>query len=341
VGPLSGGDPPEGFRGFGGVVNVPANGAANRMALLTPPWSVREFLGARDFDVVHIHEPLVPLLPYYALWFSPRAAHVCTFHMFNENKGRAWRATRRFLAGRILRRFERAIAVSAPAADCAARYWKRPLSVIPNGVPTRVFRPPQPGPAKSADEPCRLLFVGNWRDPRKGLAYLLEAYQRLRAGGVSVRLDVIGQGDGVPRDDEGVVFHGPVADESALAEHYRRCDLFVSPATGQEAFGIVLLEAMACARPVICSDIHGYRQVVEPDGARFVPPRSAEALAREIADLAGKPEVRRRMGAANRARAEAYDWDRLVGAIREEYLAAVAARRGRLHSRDRAPEPSR
>src|SRR5260221_12237189 len=95
VGPSSGGDHGPGFQGFGGVVNLPANGAANHLALLTSPWAVRRFFLARDFDVVHLHEPLVPLLPYYALWFSPRAVHVCTFHMYAESEGPMTRATRR------------------------------------------------------------------------------------------------------------------------------------------------------------------------------------------------------------------------------------------------------
>ena len=68
--------------------------------------------------------------------------------------------------------------------------------------------------------------------------------------------------NGLPPPRDGITFHGRVAGEAALAAHYRACDVFVSPATGQESFGIVLLEAMASGRPVICSDIDGYREVL-------------------------------------------------------------------------------
>jgi phosphatidylinositol alpha-mannosyltransferase len=172
----------------------------------------------------------------------------------------------------------------------------------------------------------RLLFVGHWRDPRKGLRYLLEAHGSLAANGLPLSLDVIGEGTPDATAPPGVTFHGPVTSEAALAEHYRRCDLFVAPSTGQESFGIVLLEAMACSRPVVCSDIPGYRQVVDPAGARFVAPGDAPGLARAIASLAAHPELRSQMGRINRRRAEAYDWSDIAHRIREQYLGAIAER---------------
>ena len=330
VGPLSRGAAEAGFKGFGGVVNVPANGAANRVALLTPPWTVARFFRGSDFDVVHIHEPLVPLLPYYALWFSPRAAHVCTFHMYSEEEqGSAWGLARGALARGLRHRFERGIAVSRLAASYAARFWPSPLTVIPNGVSTATFRPPERvEEAAGRGRPWRLLFVGNWRDARKGLPHLLAAYDRLSAAGLSLRLDVVGEGEPAVGERPGVVFHGPVSSEAVLSEHYRRCDLFVAPTTGRESFGIVLLEAMASARPILCSDIAGYRQVIDSGGARLVPPGNVEELARGISELAGQPELCRQMGALNRQRAGVYEWDGLARQVREEYVAAIAARQG-------------
>lgn len=327
VGPLSRGEAGDHARGFGGVVNVPANGAANYMALLTAPWSVRRFFRDGDFDVVHVHEPLVPLLPYYALWFSPRAAHVCTFHMYAETEGVFSRAARRALGRRMFPAFERGIAVSRPAAEYAAQAWTRPLSVIPNGVPTTTFRPAAvDGGDWRRQRLLRLLFVGNWRDGRKGLPYLLEAFSRLRARGLGIELDVVGQGESLSMAVPGVTFHGQVASETELAAHYQRCDLFVAPATGQESFGIVLLEAMACGKAVVCSDIPGYRQVVDPGGARLVPPSNAEALEEAIASLVRDPDRRRGMGEVNRRRAEAFDWDHIATQVRGEYEAVLSVR---------------
>jgi phosphatidyl-myo-inositol alpha-mannosyltransferase len=334
VGPLSRGDPGPGFQGFGGVVDIPANGASNRMGLLTSPWKVRRFFREHAFDIVHIHEPLVPLLTYYSLWSSLPSAHVCTFHMYAEHENRAWDVVRKVLALGAFSLFERGMAVSRPAAEHAARTWTGPLTVVPNGVPTSTFRPPAPtGNAPSPDGSLRLLFVGNWSAPRKGLRHLLEAYDRLRARGVAASLDVVGEGAPEAAKRPGVTFHPSVDSEMDLAEHYRRCDVFVAPSTGQESFGIVLLEAMACARPIVCSDIPGYRQVVDPGGSRLVPPGDAGQLADAITELARQPELRRRMGASNCARAQAYDWSLVAQQVRAEYVAAIAVRHGEAQAR--------
>jgi len=332
VAPLSRGEAPPYVRAFGGVVNIPANGSANHMAILTPPWSVLRFLRERRFDVVHLHEPLVPMLPYYALWFTPAVAHVATFHMYGESEPAVRRAARAALAKALFPLLDAAIAVSPAAADFAAPVWRRPLPVVPNGVPTSVFRPG--GDERSGPDPggLRLLFVGNWRDSRKGLPVLLDAYRRLREAAVACTLDVIGAG--TPSDEQrrlpGVRFHGPISSEAMLAERYRQCDVFVAPATGQESFGIVLLEAMACGRPVVCSDILGYRGVIHPDGAVLVAPGDAAELARAIEALARAPERWSTMGRLNRARAEEFDWGRIRDQVRDIYLEAVerASHRG-------------
>src|SRR5262249_30081250 len=138
----------------------------------------------------------------------------------------------------------------------------------------------------------RLLFVGHWRDPRKGLPVLLDAWSRLDAA-----LHVVGSG---PGRHPGVTYHGAISDEAQLAEHYRSCDLFVAPSMGRESFGIVLLEAMACGKAIVCSDIDGYRAVVPPEGAVLVKPGDAAALATAIEELLANPQKLRQMGDANR-----------------------------------------
>jgi phosphatidylinositol alpha-mannosyltransferase len=310
--------------------------------MLTWPWRVRRFFRSTSFDVVHVHEPLVPLLPYYALWYSPRAAHVWTFHMYAEREPRGSKVVRALLGRATFARYQRATAVSRAAASYASLAWKRDLAVVPNGVETRVFvpgsrrsRPPRP------EDPLRLLFVGRWDDRRKGLRCLLDAYVRLRASGLPVVLDVVG--DGRPERlalPPGVTLHGHVPSSAKLARHYRDCDVFVSPALGQESFGMVLLEAMSCARPVVCSDIAGYRQIADSHGARLVPPGDDAALGRAIGELARDPSTRHSMGAANRAKAEGYDWCEVADRTREIYEEAIGERQGLAAASGHAPAPS-
>jgi phosphatidylinositol alpha-mannosyltransferase len=199
------------------------------------------------------------------------------------------------------------------------------MHVVPNGVPTSIFRPAEPS-LNGHDGALRLLFVGNWRDSRKGLPVLLDACRELQRLGLRYALDVIGEG--TPSEEQrsvpGVTFLGSVASEAILAGKYQSCDVFVAPATGQESFGIVLVEAMACARPVVCSDIRGFRDVVDPQGACLVPPGDAAALARALADLAVFKERRASMGVRNRVRAEEFDWDRVASRVRAVYVEALA-----------------
>ena len=339
IGPLRRGVAEPGSQGFGGVVNIPANGGANQIALLTPPWAVRRFFRSRRFDVVHVHEPLVPLLPYYALCFSRESAHVCTFHMYAEREPLGSQLARGLLGRATFASYERAMAVSRAAGRYAELAWRRELAVVPNGVSTATFVPGvRRARTPRADDPLRLLFVGRWDDRRKGLKCLLEAFARLRADGLPVTLDVVGAGTpGLFPVPPGVTLHGVVPSTAALAGHYRSCDVFVSPALGQESFGMVLLEAMSSGRPVVCSDIAGYRQIADPRGALMVPPGDADALARAITALARDPSARRAMGAANRAKAEGYDWSDVADRTRAQYLAAIRERHGLAAARTHEP----
>jgi phosphatidylinositol alpha-mannosyltransferase len=278
------------------------------------------------------------MLSHLAVWQTPRAAHVATFHAYNEHEQPPVRLLRHAAAPLVLRQFERAIAVSEPAARLASGTWHKPIAIIPNGVATQVFVPPTA--ERSSSGPLRLLFVGRLGDRRKGIRFLTDAYARLVRGGLAVTLDIVGElGHADPPPTlPGLTYHGPLP-FAELLQHYRACDLFVAPATGQESFGIVLLEAMACGRAVVCTDIEGYRQTVGTDGARFVPPGDAAALERAIAELALDRDALSRMGRRNRAHALAYDWSKIAGRIRAEYVAALSpAQSDRAWSRAQAAE---
>lgn len=312
--------------GFSGVVNVPFNGSANRIGLLVNPWSVRRFLRQQAFDVIHVHDPLVPGLPHWMAWLSGKTPKVCTFHAFSERPSLSMRVGQRLTGLLVLRRYQRGIAVSEPARRFVARVWGRPLTVVPNGIQTDVFYPASDFHqvrAVDAEHPLRLFFCARLSDKRKGFADLLAAYRRLHERGVPVTLDVAGEAAGpMPPKLPGLTYHGPVP-LATLVERLRACDVFVAPSTGQESFGIVLLEAMATGRAIVCSDIDGYRQVVDEHGAGLCQAGSPESLAAAIEALARDPERRQAMALANRHRALAFEWRRLAGHVRHQYLMAI------------------
>ena len=100
----------------------------------------------------------------------------------------------------------------------------------------------------------------------------------------------------------------------------RACEVAIAPATGQESFGIALLEAMAAATPVVASDIAGYREVIRDrvDGL-LVPPGDAGALAAAIEELLGDRALAIQLADGGRARAAAFDWGTIALRIEAVY----------------------
>jgi phosphatidyl-myo-inositol alpha-mannosyltransferase len=327
VGPSSVPTDEAGVHSFRGVINVPANGSDNYLGLLVSPRAIARFFREHPFDVIHIHEPLQPALSYWSVWLTRKIPHVATFHAFSEDEGLVLRWARKAWGMMMFPWIQRAIAVSEPAQRYASDAWSRELTIIPNGVPTTIFRPPGPGDSREHGAQVKLLFVGRIGDVRKGARFLFEAYAGLLARKLAVTLDVVGElGQAEPPPElPGLTYHGAVGFDQ-LTALYRACDVFVAPSTGQESFGIVLLEAMASAKPVVCSDIEGYRQVATTEGSTLVTPSSAKALEDGIAKVVQTdPETRRRHGELNRRHAEQFDYDRLAERVRHEYRLAISA----------------
>jgi hypothetical protein len=157
--------------------------------------------------------------------------------------------------------------------------------------------------------------------------YLLRAYYQLRLEGLPCRLLVVGHG---PQAGEarryitsrrlgGVELLGRLSDHDK-ARSFATADIYVSPATGQESFGIVLLEAMAAGVPIVCSDIHGYKGVVRRgEQALLVPPRDVDGLAAALGTLLRDPLLRERMGESGRRRAEQFSWEAVTARVEDYY----------------------
>jgi phosphatidylinositol alpha-mannosyltransferase len=326
---------------IGRVVSIPANGSVARITL-----SVRSYLQAKrllqeeQFDLIHLHEPMMPALPLTVLRHS-NTTNVGTFHAFRNTP------LTYFYGKPILRPFFRKlhghIAVSSAARDFVGEYFRADYRVIPNGIDFPRFNRRYPPLEQLADERPTVLFVGRL-EKRKGLKFLLRAWPKVLERQPNARLVVVGRGrplEGYRRfaarqgwSPSDVVFAGYVAAED-LPRYYQSCDVFCAPNTGQESFGIVLLEAMAAGAPIVASDIPGYRDVVS-DGEQglLVEPKNAGAIADAVSRLLANPGLRATMRRAGQDKARAYDWPRVASQVLEYYFEVLARR-------EAEPEPQR
>lgn len=301
----------------------PANGSVGRVTLsLRFKQQARELLDAERFDILHFHEPLVPFLS-PTLLDASHTVNIATFHAFGGFSPSYW-VGRRF-AGRLAERLHGRLAVSGAARHFISRYFPGDYTIIPNGVDLDLYADAEPYD-ELRDGTLNILFVGRFEE-RKGLGHLLRAYHRLRKRRVDARLLVVGTGPKAReyrrfvglRGIRDVEFLGRVSD-LAKARYFASADIFCAPATGQESFGIVLLEAMAAGVPIVASDIHGYKQVVQRNvQGLLVEPKNQRALAAALYALARDPELRNEMGEAGRATAPGYSWPSVTSRIVDYY----------------------
>ena len=279
-----------------------------------------------------------------------KSVNVATFHAYSGFSP-SYEFGKRMLQ-RFAKKLHGRIAVSAAARHFIDRYFPGDYKVIPNGVDLRQYGDAPPF-ARWRDGTPNILFLGRF-ESRKGLMYLLRAYYQLRLEGLACRLLLVGAGPRRPR--RAVHRHAAAGRRRDARARVRRdkvrafatADIFVSPATGQESFGIVLLEAMAAGKPIVCSDIHGYKGVVRRnEQALLVPPRDSEALAAALAHLLRDPVLRERMGRSGRERAAQFGWENITAKVEDYYgfvvrrLAATGSlpRASRHRSRRRRPAP--
>ena len=316
--------PVDHFVRLGVPVPVPAGGSVARLSL--SPWllrSVQELLARERFDVIHVHEPLTPLLPWLVLHCS-RSINIGTFHAYHGHS-RIYPWTTRPL-GHWFKRLHGRIAVSPLAKQFVERHFPGDYREIPNGINiSRYHQDVQPFP-EYLDGKVNILFVGRM-EKRKGLKYLLMAYARLKWQIPNLRLLVVGPG--TPDKDSfrvlgehslrDVEFVGGVSQEDLL-RYYKTADIFCSPATGKESFGIVLLEAMASATPIVASRLEGFATVME-DGMQglMATPKDDKALAEALRQLVQDPTMRSAMGAFGERRAYEFRWERVATQVLEYY----------------------
>jgi phosphatidyl-myo-inositol alpha-mannosyltransferase len=309
---------------LGRTIGFKANGAVSNLSIT--PYGVATLqreLRTGNYDVVHIHEPVAPLISWLATDWT-RLPLVGTFHSYSAKRVPNGIANL-IGARRVLNHLQVRIAVSEAAKWTGERWFGGHYRVIPNGVlvdPIRAAR----GAARPTDDVLRIVFVGQAVE-RKGLPLLLRAFEALREH-IPTELTVIGP---TPEelapmmlDPTGITVLGKVSEEDKELA-LERADVLAAPSLGGESFGMVLTEAFAAGTPVVASDIAGYRDVVRDgvDGV-LVPRGDAQALAEALRDLYHEPVRRSEMARAAAVNVEQFAWPRVAAEVMKAYEDAIA-----------------
>ena len=332
---------------MGGTTPIPINGSIARINL-DPSLSqrVRVVLQRERFDVVHVHEPLVPGLSQQVLRGS-RTLTVGTFHTASYSNiystSQLAYASAYPLLRPLFHKLSGRIAVSTAARDFISRYFPADYRVIPNGISLGRFRPGVPPLPHFMDGKQNILFVGRF-EKRKGAKYLLRAIPAIRERHPDTRFIFVGEGrlrPGFQRYVErqgwqDVIFTGYVSDEEK-PRYFTSAQVFCAPAIGGESLGIVLLEAMASGTPIVASDIKGYATVVNQgvDGL-LVAPRQSDELAGAICHLLENEGLRQHFIQAGLVKSRDYAWPRVARSVMDYYHELLEERRRTSRSIPRA-----
>ncbi len=306
------GPPPEPFvTPLGNSLPTAANGSVAPLAP-DPSAALRTIRALNDeaFDIIHLHEPIVPGPTVTALLLK-LAPTVGTFHAAGDSTSyRVLNKTARWAAEHLTTR----VAVSDSAKELAHRYLGGEYTTLFNGIELQRYQKPHVDREASPT----IFFCGRY-EPRKGLEVLLQAMSHIPA---DVKLWIASDGLGIDDlqntygADSRIKWLGRISEEDKL-DRLARCSVFCAPSLRGESFGIVLLEAMAAGAPLVASNISGYNNVTSSErNALLVEPGNPVELARCIMRTFKEPELRKSLVTGGYERATDFSMERLA----EQYL---------------------
>ena len=307
---------------------IPSSGSVIRISIsLRLASRIKEVLEKEKFDIVHLHEPFMIMLCSAVLRFS-NSVNIGTFHAADGKPGYQWGwPIGLIILKRRQRKLNGKIAVSKPAMNYANKYIPGEYEIIPNGVDIQRFTPDVKPIAQFCDGRQNILFLGRLEN-RKGLKYLLEAYQLVKREIPNSRLIVVGPGTRLRKGYErfvkqnhleDVVFVGYISEEDKPS-YFKTADIYCAPSTGHESQGIVLLEAMAVGTPIVASNLEGYAGVVtHGQEGLLVPPKNSAELAKALILLLKDKSLRQQMGVKGRITSEQYSWERVARRVCDYY----------------------
>jgi phosphatidylinositol alpha-mannosyltransferase len=273
------------FIGRSAKWNTPIN-TTLEVGMSFEPSSLEEMLAAENFDIIHVHEPEVPVL---GAQIAARAEVpiIATFHATHPQNavGKTIELFRIPYSRSIFKHIAHMTAVSESAAKFVRDWSGQNVTIVPNYIDLQSYR----GGAEPKRDEHTILYIGRL-EKRKGVKYLLQAFAELAERDKKVRLIIAGDGSERERLEDWVEnnkvprvkFLGAVT-ESRKISLLRSASVFCSPAIYGESFGVVLLEAMAAGTPTVAGDNDGYQCVMKDRGLlSLVNPKDTGDFARRL-----------------------------------------------------------
>ncbi|HUW71619.1 MAG TPA: glycosyltransferase family 4 protein [Candidatus Humimicrobiaceae bacterium] len=332
---------------------VVVGGTETDLVINFNPLAIENVLKKEKFDILHFHNFTPPSA--FQILERSELLNIVTIHANIEKSKFLKRSGFLYLCKRIIQwKVDGLIGVASLTLK-GSEGFKGPKTVIPNGIDLDEFNPRVSGLKKFSDEKINILFLGRIEE-RKGLIYLLRAYKILEKTFLNTELPSVVEARGKKRAEsssplrlivagegslksylekwvkenklKNIIFEGKVP-EDKVASFYKSCDIFCSPAIFGESFGLVLVEAMACGKPVVAFANEGYKGVLgDTKGARFlVKPKDYKALAKKLEILIKNPRLRKEMGQWGIEEAKKYSWEKIADQILDFYQICLKERR--------------
>jgi glycosyltransferase involved in cell wall biosynthesis len=286
-------------------------------------------------DVVHAHVP-PPFSEYYAASACKykKLPFALTYHCDLEIPNVLSRPLvafyRRTFGAYAIRNSDRIIVHTESYAATSRSVWKYEPMIIPSAIDIDRFNPNNKSlkirKLHKLDNSKVVLFLGRLKF-HKGLEYLIEAAKYTDS---DIKYLIVGEGEFETRlkdivDNLGVrdriIFTGRVAN-AEIPKYYNACDIFVLPSVERlEAFGLVVIEAMASCKPVLISNIPGVREnITDGEEGLLIEPTNPEDIGEKINFLMADSKLRAKMGAKGRKKVENnYTLKRVVDKLEKLY----------------------
>jgi len=330
------------FLGTATDVKTPLNTTAQFSASVLTD-EIDNMLEHEQFDILHFHEPWVPVLSRQILSRS-RSVNIATFHAMLPDSRVAQTVGKVFTpyTKPLLRHIDAFAAVSEGAATYLLGLADVPVEIIPNGVNLEYFRKRASTEPVAKDAPKTILYIGRLEN-RKGVKYLLEAFARLQAQKPNVRLLIAGAGPDREKleqevqdlDCQNVEFLGYV-DDATKVQLLHEADLFCAPSVFGESFGVVLLEAMASGLVTVAGDNPGYTSVMQGLGKlSLVNPKDSPQFAHRLELLLFDEDLRGLWQKWAKDYVRQFDYAKVVDRYEAIYEAALQSAKRRVAHENR------